>query len=197
MPSRIIYLNGPSSAGKTTIALALQGRLPAPALRLSLDNLIDAMPPQVNDWTGTGEAPGFSFRPLPGPDGATVYRVVAGPYGLRIAPAFRAMVVALARTGLDLIIDDIAFGAAQVADWRAALRDFPTFWVGVTASAEALSARERRRGDRLVGSASDQLARVHAGVAYDLLLDTTTMSPEAAADAIVARLPRAWATTAD
>ena len=191
MTNRIIYLNGPSSAGKTTIALALQGRLPEPFLRLSLDSLIDAMPPHTNDWTGAGSAPGFSFQPLRDPGGATIYRVVAGPYGQRIAPAFRAMVVALARAGLDLIIDDIAFGAAQFAPWREALRDFPTLWVGVTASPEALLARERQRGDRLVGSARDQLARVHDGVTYDLMLDTTTISPEAATEQIIARLPRA------
>ena len=189
MPSRIIYLNGPSSAGKTTLALALQARLPEPFLRLSLDNLIDAMPPQVNDWTGVGSAPGFSFQALTDADGATIYRVVAGPYGQRIAPAFHAMVVAIARSGLDLIIDDIAFGAAQVAPLREAFAEFSTLWVGVTASPEALLAREKRRGDRLVGSALDQLARVHTGVTYDLVLDTTNLSPEAAADQIIAQLP--------
>lgn len=191
MASRIIYLNGPSSAGKTTIALALQRQLTDPFLRLSLDNLIEAMPAHVNDWTGAGSAPGYSFQPLQAADGATIYRVVAGPYGQKIVPAFRAMVVALANSGLDLIIDDIAFGAAQVAPWREALRDFTTLWVGVTASAEVLTARERQRGDRLVGSARDQLARAHEGVTYDLMLDTTTIAPEAAAERIIAHLPQA------
>ena len=190
MPSRIIYLNGPSSAGKTTLALALQRRLADPFLRLSLDNLIDAMPPQINDWTGAGSAPGFSFQALTNADGRKIYQVVAGPYGKRIAPAFHAMITAIARSGLDLIIDDIAFGAEQVAPLREAFAEFSTLWVGVTASPEALLARERQRGDRFVDSALDQLARVHVGVTYDLMLDTTNISPDAAADQIIARLPQ-------
>lgn len=189
MPSRIIYLNGPSSAGKTTIATALQARLADPYLRVSLDALLDAMPAKVNDWAGRGAAPGYSFQVIDDGAGHLVQRVVAGPYGKRIAPAFRAMAVALARSGLDLIIDDIAFGEEQVRPWREALRDFPTLWVGITASVETLVARERARGDRLVGSARDQHARVHVGVDYDVLLDTTARTIAEAVERIVAHLP--------
>lgn len=189
MPSRIIYLNGPSSAGKTTIAVASQERLAAPYLRVSLDNLIDAMPAKVNDWSGERAAPGYSFQTFDDDAGGTTYRVVAGPYGELIAPAFRAMTVALARSGLDLIIDDIAFGEEQVRPWRDCLREFPTFWVGITASVATLTAREQARGDRLGGSARDQLARVHVGVTYDLMLDTTALTIPAAVGRIIAALP--------
>jgi chloramphenicol 3-O phosphotransferase len=189
MPSRIIYLNGPSSAGKSTLARALQDRLTEPFLRLSLDNLIEAMPERVNDWSGAQTTEGFSFQRVTAADGAAVNRVVAGPYGQRIPAAFRAMVAAIAHSGLDLIIDDIAFGADQVAPWREALRDCQILWVGVTATVEELERRERERGDRLVGSARDQLARTHAGVEYDLLIDTTALPLAAAVEQIIARLP--------
>ena len=43
---------------------------------------------------------------------------MAGEFGRRIGPAFRAMVVALARCDLNLIIDDIAFGAEQKTTCR-------------------------------------------------------------------------------
>lgn len=187
-PGRIIYLNGPSSAGKSTLARALQERLAAPYLHLSLDALIDTMPTKVNDWSGERATIGYSFAPTRDAEGRAGFQVVAGEYGKRIGPAFRAMVVALARQGLDLIVDDIAFGAAQVDVWRADLRDFPVLWVGIAASAETLEAREAARGDRLVGSAREQLARVHAGVSYDLLLDTGTRTVEEAVARIVARL---------
>ena len=190
MPSRIIYLNGPSSAGKSTLAKALQARLTEPYLHLSIDALIEQMPAKLNDWTGERLAPGFSFQPITDADGGTAYRVVAGEYGRRIGPAFRAMVVALARCDLNLIIDDIAFGAAQVRAWRDCLGEFAVLWVGITASAATLAARERARGDRLAGSARDQFARVHQGVAYDLLLDTTTLSIADATERIVARIPK-------
>ena len=41
MGCTIIYLNGPSSAGKSTIARALQERLPEPYLHVSIDALIE------------------------------------------------------------------------------------------------------------------------------------------------------------
>jgi chloramphenicol 3-O phosphotransferase len=188
MGSRIIYLNGPSSAGKSTLARALQERLAAPYLHLSIDALIEQMPAKLNDWTGERPAPGYSFQPIVAADGSTVYRVVAGEYGRRIGPAFRAMVVALARCDQNLIIDDIAFGAEQLQAWRDCLGEFVVLWVGITASPETLAARERARGDRLAGSARDQLARVHHGVSYDLLLDTTDLSIADAVERIVARI---------
>jgi chloramphenicol 3-O phosphotransferase len=58
----IIYLNGPSSAGKTTLARALQERLPEPYLYLSIDTLIELMPSKLNDWSGEGGAIGYSFQ---------------------------------------------------------------------------------------------------------------------------------------
>jgi chloramphenicol 3-O phosphotransferase len=185
----IIYLNGPSSVGKSTIALALQERLPDPYLYTSIDTLIGLMPARMNDWTGERTTPGFSFVKATDPAGHEVYRVAAGPYGQRISRAFREMVLALARCDLDLIIDDIAFGAEQVDSWRACLRGFTVLWVGITASVETLEAREQARGDRLPGSARDQHSRVHTGVTYDLFLDTTHLSPDEAVSQILTVLP--------
>lgn len=191
MSNDIIYINGPSSAGKTTLARVLQDRLPEPYLYMSLDTLIALMPANVNDWTGERGAVGYSFQKALDHEGQEVYRVVAGPYGAKIFPAFRAMVLALARSGLKLIIDDIAFGEEQVRHWRDDLQDFAVLWIGVTASAETLIAREAARGDRLIGSARDQLARVHTGVRYDLFLDTTALSLDEVAARIVAHLATA------
>ncbi len=184
----IIYLNGPSSAGKTTLSRALQERLPEPYLYLSIDTLIELMPPKVNDWSGEGSAIGYSFQKVLDEGGQTTYRVVTGEYGAKMSPAFRAMVLALARSGLKLIIDDIAFGVEPAQRWRECLRDFAVLWVGVTASAETLFAREAARGDRLIGSARDQLARVHRGVTYDIFIDTTALSIDEAIERIVAHL---------
>lgn len=189
-PRDIIYINGPSSAGKTTIARALQATLAEPYLYLSSDTLIDLMPSKTNDWSGERSAVGYFFERAVDEAGSEVFRVAKGTYGEKMFPAFRAMVLALARSNLKLIIDDIAFGEEQVRLWRESLRDFMVLWIGVTASAEALIAREAARGDRLVGSARDQLARVHTGVTYDLLLDTTDLSVEVIVALIIAQLPQ-------
>jgi chloramphenicol 3-O phosphotransferase len=45
MTAQVIVLNGGSSSGKTGIARCLQAILPQPWLRLSIDDLVDALPP--------------------------------------------------------------------------------------------------------------------------------------------------------
>jgi chloramphenicol 3-O-phosphotransferase len=40
-PGKIIVINGPSSSGKTTLALALQQRLDVPFIRFSFDLFLD------------------------------------------------------------------------------------------------------------------------------------------------------------
>ena len=43
-PGQIIFLNGTSSSGKTSLAKALQKRLPEPFLHLTLDAFIEMLP---------------------------------------------------------------------------------------------------------------------------------------------------------
>jgi len=45
----VIVLNGGSSSGKSSLAVALQEALPEPWLRLGVDTLIGALPPAMTD----------------------------------------------------------------------------------------------------------------------------------------------------
>lgn len=54
--SKIIYLNGPSSCGKTTLAKSLQNAFSEPYLHIGIDKLIGFMPAKINNWEG-GPAP--------------------------------------------------------------------------------------------------------------------------------------------
>jgi 2-polyprenyl-3-methyl-5-hydroxy-6-metoxy-1,4-benzoquinol methylase len=58
---QIIYFNGPSSAGKTTLARALQNALHNPFLVLGIDQVIFMMPEKLNDWHHGTLAQGFSW----------------------------------------------------------------------------------------------------------------------------------------
>ena len=52
--SKIIYLNGPSSSGKTTLAKALQESFVEPFLHIGIDKIIGFMPDNVSPpfvWT--------------------------------------------------------------------------------------------------------------------------------------------------
>jgi len=158
---QVIILNGGSSSGKTTIATCLQDILPSPWLRLSVDTLIDAMPKAllISDM-------GIEF----GADGS-----------VRLGPAFRELesawmqgVAAMASAGARIIIDDVFVSGVEARDrWRAALADVSVLWVGVRCDPTVATERERGRGDRVTGMATLQAQMVHAGIDYDLEVDTT------------------------
>jgi len=63
------------------------------------------------------------------------------------------------------------------ADYVACLSGFDVKLVGVFAPLEMLEARERERGDRLIGLARWQFGRVHRDKRYDLEIDTDLMTP--------------------
>jgi chloramphenicol 3-O phosphotransferase len=87
--------------------------------------------------------------------------------------------------GFNLIVDDVAFGKAQIDLFRAALKAYQVLWVGIKVPLEVLEAREKARGDRLIGSARDQAEVVHAGVIYDLELDTSVLTLDEAVRQVV------------
>jgi chloramphenicol 3-O phosphotransferase len=170
---QIIYLNGPSSVGKSTLARALQNRLQQPFLVIGIDQIIYMMPEKLNDWHTGKNAQGFSWQPvMDNQENVVSYRIQTGPYGEKMVQAFKDVVVALARSGNNIIIDDVSFGKEQVDAWRATLQEFNVLWIGVTAPLDIIEKREKERGDRKLGSARWQVERVHADVDYDIMIDT-------------------------
>jgi chloramphenicol 3-O phosphotransferase len=88
----------------------------------------------------------------------------------------RRAIAAMAAEGNNLIVDDV-MQASDRAEYAALLAAFAVFWVGVLAPLDVLEARERQRGDRLIGLARWQYDRVHKGMRYDLEVDTSTAAP--------------------
>lgn len=169
---QIIYLNGPSSSGKTTLAKALQHVFEAPFLHVSIDKIIGWMPEKINDWTG-GIAPlGYSWKEGTDPSGNPIQEFQMGPFAEKIAKTFQQVTLTLAEMGHDLIIDDVPFGKNQVEEWKELLKRFNVLWVGVNAPLPILEQREKARGNRIIGSARGQFYKVHVDATYDLTIDT-------------------------
>ncbi|HSW86281.1 MAG TPA: AAA family ATPase [Rhabdochlamydiaceae bacterium] len=170
--SKIIYLNGPSSSGKTTLAKALQESFSEPYLHLGIDKIIGFMPEKINNWEG-GSAPlGFSWESATDPTGHPIYQIHAGPYAKRITRTLKDVALLLASQHYNLIIDDVAFGAIEVEEWKQVFKTYKVLYVGVLTPLDVLEERERSRGDRFLGSARGQYFKVHENVAYDLEVDT-------------------------
>ena len=86
VPGRILLLNGSSSAGKTTLALALQELLDGPWQHMALDHFRDGMAPRyrgLNSPPGTPGHSGLNVVPVD-LDGERVTAIRFGDVGRRV-----------------------------------------------------------------------------------------------------------------
>jgi chloramphenicol 3-O phosphotransferase len=175
--ARIVLLNGVGSAGKSSIARALQGILREPFLHVAMDAFLEMMPAALQDHPD-----GVAFETVH-EEGRPLVVIRTGAIGERVFRGMRHAVAAMARQGNNLIVDDVMLDgvAAEYADL---LSGFAVYWVGVVAPLDVLEARERQRGDRLIGLARWQYDRVHAGLTYDLEVDTSLLTPLECAERI-------------
>ncbi len=172
----IILLNGPSSSGKSSIIKVLQDILETYYLHVGIDTFISLMPEKCNRLGESIEnAEGFYWE---NDEESQTYRIRKGAYGSQVNDAYRTTVKHLADSGLKVIVDEVANGNREIEIWRSLLSSHQCFYVGIMCTDAVLVQRERERGDRKMGSALEQMKRVHTGVQYDLVVDSTTSSPE-------------------
>lgn len=175
--ARIVLLNGAGSVGKSSIAKALQAIAAEPFLHVEMDAFLNMMPERYWD-----HADGLTFETAQ-QDGKPAIVIRSGPVAERTFRGMRHAIAAMARQGNSMIVDDVML-EDELAEYRFLLAGFSLHVVGVFAPLEVLEARERARGDRLVGLARWQYDRVHRGKAYDLELDASTATPEECAERI-------------
>ena len=164
--STIIFLNGVSSAGKTSIARALQATLDQPYLHVAIDSFEDMLPDRYAEG-GDFAWPAIFSRMLTG-----MHRSFA----------------ALAEAGNNLIIDHVMVHrdgwASSLADCLTLLAPYPVYFVGVHCPLDELLRREQARGDRFVGTVARQFPLVHLHGLYDLEVDTSQASAATCAEQI-------------
>ncbi|MEO9820914.1 MAG: AAA family ATPase [Paracoccaceae bacterium] len=164
MEGQIILLHGPSSVGKTTLAHVLQDRLDQPFWHISIDHLRD-------------------HRIVP------MHRYQSGDFNWQqdrqvIFTAFHASLAAYASSGVNIIVEHIIDTAGWIEELVKLFRDIDVYFVGMHCKLDTLTRRETIRGDRPIGSAKQDFARVHEGRKYDLEIDGTD-DPITSADAII------------
>lgn len=170
MTAKIVLLNGVGSAGKSSIARALQTITAEPFLHVQMDAFLDMLPEALQN-----HADGFSFETVLD-DGKPSVVIRSGPVGVRTMHGMRHAIAAMAGQGNNLIVDDVVFND-EMAQYRELLSGFDLHLVGVMAPLAVLEAREATRGDRLPGLARWQYHRVHKGIDYDFEVDTSQLTP--------------------
>ena len=154
-----ILLNGPSSAGKSSIAKVLRQKLPdsESAVILSLDDYL-----QMSAKEPIWEDDVFAVMPRMCED------------------------ISLAlREGKTVIIDHVITSARIYRALADAANGFQMKTVLVRCDVETLRRRETKRGDRCVGSAEASLQYLYPKTGYDLCVDSSEASPAALAEEII------------
>ncbi|WP_309385948.1 chloramphenicol phosphotransferase CPT family protein [Cerasicoccus frondis] len=157
-PPPVLFLNGTSSVGKTTMAKEFQRQWGEPTLYASIDSFIFMFPQHVLD---NDEVRKQVLWPLIG--------------------AFNKSLPNIVECGFPVIIDYVMESRVWLEQCLDSLAGFDVYFVGVECPLEELERREKERGDRQVGFARWQNDRVHQYGAYDLVIDTGALTPEACA----------------
>ncbi|HVY18524.1 MAG TPA: chloramphenicol phosphotransferase [Bauldia sp.] len=182
-PGQIVILNGAPRSGKSSIARAIQASLPGVWLNLGVDAMAAMTPEQYR--------PGIGLRP--GGERPDLEPVVTELYA-----ALYEAIAAVARTGVN-VVSDIGHHESYsrptqiLRDCARRLAGLPVLFVGVSAPIETILARRATsEGSYIRGSAEDAVpapvARwqdtVHAHGTYDLMLDTSQLTPSECAEII-------------
>jgi chloramphenicol 3-O phosphotransferase len=180
--TRVIILNGVGSVGKSSTAKALQTIAAEPFLLVQMDTFFDMLPEAM-----IGHPDGVIFETAHD-DGKPSVMIRTGRVMDRAMHGMRHAIAAMAGEGNDLIVDDVMLAPGEQEEYRRLLAGFELRFVGLFAPLAVLEARERDRGDRLIGLARWQYDRVHSDMTYDLRVDAAVASPLACAQQIKAAL---------
>ena len=150
---RILLINGPSSAGKTTLAWGLQTNAPGYWYWLPFDYFLDAVPSQLWD---DDESQGFR----------TAYNLYNGCVKL------------ISDQGKDIIVDTVMYSKDSLISFADVFHDYNVIMIKVICPVEELNRREIQRGDRDIGLAASQIKHMESKVNYDLIIDTHAHSLE-------------------
>ena len=128
---QVVFLNGPSSSGKSSLAHGLQQRLAVPYVFFPEDMFFSGLPGR--EYT---DAEGYL-------------------YGSRLYNGFTRCVRTMVESDNRVIVDTVAWNPGGLSGFVEALWDLKVFAVGVYCDLAVLEDRERLRGDRSTGLARD------------------------------------------
>ena len=170
----IIFINGTSSSGKTSIVHALQDLLKEPFLEAGIDKFIWSLPRRYFDRPLWDQVLGKAEK--------------AGAAGHDLVRGMHRAIAALSQAGCNCIADHVLVEPAWTKDRADLFADLPAYMIGVICPLEVLEQRESSRKNRTLGQARLQFPVIHKYTVYDLEVDTSLLSPESCARSIQSRL---------
>jgi chloramphenicol 3-O phosphotransferase len=166
---QVLLLNGASSSGKSTIARQLLVDFEIPWFHMGVD-MFGAMRAERSTYELD-------------PDGVrdVLRRTRAG---------FHRAAAGMAHAGNNIVVDHVLSEPWRLDDLLTVMVGLDVVFVGVHCSIADLQKRETHRGDRTVGSAVDQVAKVHSHGIYDIEVNTSVDTAETCSAQIRRHLQR-------
>ncbi|MGW1098295.1 phosphotransferase-like protein [Streptomyces sp. NPDC002455] len=180
-PPLCVVITGPSAAGKSTLAAAIQEHAREPLLRFGVDELYRMVPGQ---WAG-GVAHarfaerGFTYQDVPSMPGAR--RINNGVDAIAMLRAMNAGIVGILGAGVGVIVDGQAFEPVVNTDLEGRLRDLRArglarvAFIELSVTDEPLADRQRRHAHP-VGLSLHQNNLPKQATKPDLVVETSSMS---------------------
>ncbi|MGA1871229.1 MAG: chloramphenicol phosphotransferase CPT family protein [bacterium] len=158
----IIFLNGPSSSGKTSIAKKLQAIWnEEPCMHYSIDTFIKSFPKGLIDNAELCR----SFLP-------------------KVLSAYHTSIATIASYGINIIVDHILQEESWLEQCVKVLKDYTVLFVGVKCPLKILEDRERKRKVLTLKGVRYQFERIHSYAEYDMEVDTSAMNVKECAQKI-------------
>jgi chloramphenicol 3-O phosphotransferase len=180
----LIVLNGASSAGKTLTAQALMARMGSDTVLTGLDEVLERTQP-------FGPENGGILRALR----ITRFQLTDGRQ--RLFKTLHRDAVTMLQAGRSVIMETALMDRRALIDAAECFAMVRAYFIGMKPPLAVSEQWEAQRGDRHIGQARRHYDLVHAHGVYDMVLDTSTLSPDQCADAIVRQIentaPRAFA----
>ena len=172
--STIIFINGTSSSGKTTLLKTLQGQLCEPYLDMGIDRFIWMLPKRYLDRPLWDDVLGKAHR--------------SGPLGLILFSGMHHVIAAASQRGNNVLADHVFVEKIWVEECVKLFADMNAYLIGINCPLEILEQRERGRKDRTLGQARAQFDIIHKYTSYDLEVNTSLFTPEQCSQQIIERL---------
>lgn len=170
----ILFMNGTSSAGKTSIAKELLKQIEIPFQHVSVDDFF-------HNYDEFIDKKYPNLEPAIEVEQHTVAQIIFDPIG----SLCYSTVKLFSEMGVNVILDTVVDNEKWFNVCQDLFSGHPTLFVGVICSREELARREEARGDRAIGLANAQFDGVYAFEKYDVEVNTEELSPEECAEKIL------------
>lgn len=175
----IIFLNGTSSAGKTSLVHSLQRQLNKPFLHIGIDHFLFMLPERYR-MDGEESHLGYCFKK--GDEGISITN---GVYANKLHAVQSKTIENLLSENFNLIIDEVLYADEDFHAYLQLLQHKRVFFVSVKPPVEIAEQRELLRGERMLGLARGLYDKVYQNKKVDIEIDNSDMSSEEAAKVII------------